>query len=88
MTSTADGSGYFLYHSIGMFPGKEARIADGLRKYAQLWSTPSVRAKRVASGVDIIDAYSRSPSREDLAAQAVCPGPISLGSSPFAAISR
>jgi kynureninase len=40
MTSSADGSGYFLYHSIGMFPGKEARIADGLRRFAQLWSTP------------------------------------------------
>ena len=35
-----NGSGYLLYHSIGMFPGKEARIADGLRKYAQLWSAP------------------------------------------------
>jgi selenocysteine lyase/cysteine desulfurase len=34
------GSGYFLYHSIGMFPGKEALIAEGLRKYAHLWSTP------------------------------------------------
>jgi kynureninase len=32
-------SGYFLYHSIGMFPGKEAAIAEGLRKYAHLWST-------------------------------------------------
>jgi selenocysteine lyase/cysteine desulfurase len=40
MSRTADGSGYFLYHSIGMFPGKEAVIAEGLRKYAQLWSTP------------------------------------------------
>jgi kynureninase len=40
MTTTTDGSGYFLYHSIGMFPGKEALIADGLRKFAQLWSTP------------------------------------------------
>jgi selenocysteine lyase/cysteine desulfurase len=40
MTSTADGSGYFLYHSIGMFPGKEALIEEGLRKYARLWSTP------------------------------------------------
>jgi len=33
-------SGYFLYHSIGMFQGKEALIAEGLRKYAHLWSTP------------------------------------------------
>ncbi len=40
MTTTADGSGYFLYHSIGMFPGKEAQIAEGLRKFAQLWSAP------------------------------------------------
>jgi len=32
--------GYFLYHSIGMFPGKEALIAEGLRTYAHLWSTP------------------------------------------------
>ncbi|MGH8240236.1 MAG: hypothetical protein ACREXP_24920, partial [Steroidobacteraceae bacterium] len=39
-TTPADGSGYFLYHSIGMFPGKEALIADGLRKYAHLWSAP------------------------------------------------
>lgn len=38
--ATVDGSGYFLYHSIGMFPGKEALIAEGLRKYAQLWSLP------------------------------------------------
>jgi kynureninase len=40
MTTTADGSGYFLYHSIGMFPGKEALIAAGLQKYAHLWSVP------------------------------------------------
>ena len=40
MSRSADGSGYFLYHSIGMFPGKEALIAEGLREYAHLWSTP------------------------------------------------
>lgn len=34
-----DGSAYFLYHSIGMFPAKGRLIADGLRTYAQLWST-------------------------------------------------
>jgi kynureninase len=36
----ADGSGYFLYHSIGMFEGKESLIAEGLREYARLWSFP------------------------------------------------
>ncbi len=35
-----DGSGYFLYHSIGMFPGKDARIAEALARVATLWGTP------------------------------------------------
>ncbi|HEU5137526.1 MAG TPA: aminotransferase class V-fold PLP-dependent enzyme [Steroidobacteraceae bacterium] len=35
-----DGSGYFLYHSIGMFPGKDARIAEALSRIATLWGTP------------------------------------------------
>jgi selenocysteine lyase/cysteine desulfurase len=35
-----DGSGYFLYHSIGMFPGKSERIADALDRVAALWGTP------------------------------------------------
>ena len=35
-----DGSGYFLYHSIGMFPGKDARIAEALAGIATLWGTP------------------------------------------------
>lgn len=34
------GSGYFLYHSIGMFPGKQQLIEQGLSAYARLWSTP------------------------------------------------
>jgi selenocysteine lyase/cysteine desulfurase len=35
-----DGSGYFLYHSIGMFPGKDARISEALSRVAALWGTP------------------------------------------------
>jgi selenocysteine lyase/cysteine desulfurase len=35
-----DGSGYFLYHSIGMFPGKAARVAEALNRVAALWGTP------------------------------------------------
>lgn len=35
-----DGSGYFLYHSIGMFPGKGARIAEALARVAHIWGTP------------------------------------------------
>jgi kynureninase len=39
-TNDRDGSGYFLYHSIGMFPGKDARIAEALARIATLWGTP------------------------------------------------
>ncbi len=39
-TNDQDGSGYFLYHSIGMFPGKDARIAEALGRIATLWGTP------------------------------------------------
>lgn len=34
-----DGSGYFLYHSIGLFPGKAQRISETLAQVATLWGT-------------------------------------------------
>jgi kynureninase len=37
--SDNDGSGYFLYHSIGLFPGKAERVADALKSVATLWGT-------------------------------------------------
>jgi selenocysteine lyase/cysteine desulfurase len=33
-----DGAGYFLYHSIGQFRGKQQLIEQGLSAYAKLWS--------------------------------------------------
>lgn len=33
-----DGSGYFLYHSIGMYPGKAEAIGRALASFAQDWS--------------------------------------------------
>ena len=36
----ADGSGYFLYHSVGMFPAKGALIGRALADFASLWGTP------------------------------------------------
>src|SRR5262245_34264860 len=32
--------GYFLYHSIGMFPGKAEQVAAALARVATLWGTP------------------------------------------------
>ena len=34
---TNDGSGYFLYHSIGLFPDKAQRVAQALEQVATLW---------------------------------------------------
>ncbi|OLP57760.1 class V aminotransferase [Xaviernesmea oryzae] len=31
-------SGYFLYHSIGTFPGKAARMSEALASFSALWS--------------------------------------------------
>ena len=64
-TVTSDGSGYFLYHSIGMFPGKDERIADALARVAALWGTPNdaqwpqsleIRQKFIARWSDLIGA--------------------------------
>ena len=33
-------SGYFLYHSIGTFPGKEDALRDELARFAAFWSRP------------------------------------------------
>jgi len=39
-TPEGDGSGYFLYHSIGMFPEKGRRIGEALAAFAARWGTP------------------------------------------------
>ncbi|MGJ8546499.1 MAG: aminotransferase class V-fold PLP-dependent enzyme [Sulfitobacter sp.] len=35
--SQADGSGYFLYHSIGQYPGKAAEMARATAEFAAVW---------------------------------------------------
>jgi selenocysteine lyase/cysteine desulfurase len=64
-TVTSDGSGYFLYHSIGMFPGKDERIAEALARVSTLWGTPNdaqwpqsleIRQKFIARWSDLIGA--------------------------------
>lgn len=39
--SKPDGSGYFLYHSIGMYPGKAQQMSQALSALARVWSTPN-----------------------------------------------
>ena len=34
---------YFLYHSIGMYPGKEQDLAAAMAEFAQVWSAPDDR---------------------------------------------
>ncbi len=33
----SDGSGYFLYHSIGQYPGKAEGLATAMRSFADVW---------------------------------------------------
>lgn len=35
---TQDGSGYFLYHSIGMYPDKEAEMEAAFSQFSRSWS--------------------------------------------------
>ena len=62
-----DGAGYFLYHSIGMFPGKDERISEALARVATLWGTPNdaqwaqsleIRGQFLARWSDLIGAHS------------------------------
>ena len=32
-----DGAGYFLYHSIGQYPGKVGELASAMTEFAQVW---------------------------------------------------
>jgi selenocysteine lyase/cysteine desulfurase len=60
-------SGYFLYHSIGMFKGKAERISEALARVATLWGTPNdaqwprsleIRQQFLARWSDLIGAPS------------------------------
>ena len=35
-----DGSGYFLYHSIGQYPGKADDLAAAMAEFAEVWGAP------------------------------------------------
>lgn len=40
MICEADGSGYFLYHSIGQYPEKDRQLTEVLTAFARIWSNP------------------------------------------------
>jgi kynureninase len=40
MTDRIRGDAYFLYHSIGMIPGHEARLMDEFSRFATIWTRP------------------------------------------------
>ena len=39
-TMTSEASGYFLYHSIGQYPGKAQALAQAMAEFAQVWGAP------------------------------------------------
>lgn len=40
MRRNENGAGYFLYHSIGIYPGKEEDLARAMAEYAAVWAAP------------------------------------------------
>lgn len=40
MRSNTKHAGYFLYHSIGMYPGKEEELAAATAEFAEIWAAP------------------------------------------------
>ncbi len=41
MLTNTQHAGYFLYHSIGMYPGKEQELADAMAEFAEVWAAPN-----------------------------------------------
>ena len=37
MTDTSGDPAYFLYHSIGQYPGKAAEMAEALTTFSNTW---------------------------------------------------
>ena len=41
MQTNHNHSGYFLYHSIGLYPGKEQELAQATAEFAEVWAAPN-----------------------------------------------
>jgi kynurenine formamidase/selenocysteine lyase/cysteine desulfurase len=42
-SSNTQAGGYFLYHSIGLYPGKEEDLAQAMAEMAEVWAAPNDR---------------------------------------------
>lgn len=43
MLRNTNPGGYFLYHSIGLYPGKEADMAAAMSEFSAIWAAPNDR---------------------------------------------
>lgn len=41
MLTNTNHAGYFLYHSIGMYPGKEQELSEAMAEFAEVWAAPN-----------------------------------------------
>lgn len=55
----APGSAYFLYHSIGLYPGKAEQMSDALRRVASLWGAANDEQwpRSLAIRAEFLDAW-------------------------------
>ncbi|MFV0492004.1 MAG: aminotransferase class V-fold PLP-dependent enzyme [Pseudorhodobacter sp.] len=61
MRRNTNGAGYFLYHSIGIYPGKEEDLARAMAEYAAVWSAADDRqwGYVLRKRQDFIEAWGR-----------------------------
>lgn len=50
MADQPNGTAYFLYHSIGQYPGKSADMARAMAEFAEVWARPDNRQWPYALG--------------------------------------
>lgn len=76
---TDAGSGYFLYHSIGQYPGKAAGLAAAMAELAEVWGCPEDRQwnylfQKRARFLDLWRAIIKAPQGTVTACESVTQG--------------
>jgi kynurenine formamidase/selenocysteine lyase/cysteine desulfurase len=61
MLRNTNAGGYFLYHSIGLYPGKEEDLAQAMADFASVWAAPDDRqwGYVLRKRQDFVEAWGR-----------------------------
>lgn len=61
MLRNTNAGGYFLYHSIGLYPGKEQALAQAMSEFAAVWAAPDDKqwGSLLRKRQDYLEAWGR-----------------------------